>query len=361
MWKSSVLKASRQMRTSLVMMRTLIALCVLLSPVIDAHGGYRWCTALEQAQPRIVDRITADALKDVGSPPRALVRLKTEGRLPSHEGAKRSRFAELDFDKVRTLAYAWRLSRRNEFLISARGILLAWAATYRTRANPIDEERLPILIEGYALLRSDIDDRDRYMIDRWLRDIYLGHDAKMRANKRADNWQSHRIFIAASIAFALNDTEALQNVRDHYRIQILQNILPDGATSDFRKRNAILYSVYSLRPLVQTALLLMSADLYRTDSDTEVNARLSAGLNWLLPYVRGERIHQEFSPPRSALDRRRAAAGLSAFSGPFDPMRARGLFWLAAYLDREYLPVARLLANEPPDHLAACRGTLGGR
>lgn len=323
------------------------------------HGaalGSSWCQRFAQVGPEVAERIVRDASVAAKARPQAVSRLQMEGRLPSAPAAVQSRSALGDFDKVRTLAHAWQLSGNEGFLRAARNLLLAWATTYRTQGNPIDEAHLPVLVEGYALLRREIHGDDRLVIDGWLEAIYRGHVGKLRASRMMDNWRSHRIHIAAAIAFALEDAQGLAEVHEHFRTQVLRNIGPDGATSDFRKRNAIHYAVYTLEPMVATALLFASAGLHEPDRDPDVARRLKAALDWLVPYARGERTHREFDPPRTAIDGRRAAAGVPGFSGPWNPAGARDLFWLAAYLDGRYVPIARQLATEPPDHLLACRG-----
>lgn len=323
------------------------------------HGaalGASWCQGFAQVGPEVAERIAKDASLAAKASPQAVTRLEMEGRLPSAPAAVRSRSALGDFDKVRTLAHAWHLGRDEAFLRAARNVLRAWATTYRTQANPIDEARLPVLVEGYALLRPEIDGDDRRAIEGWLHAIYRGHVEKLRASRMMDNWRSHRIHIAAAIAFALGDAQGLAEVHEHFGNQVLRNIGPDGTTFDFRKRNAIYYTVYTLEPMVATALLLASAGLHAPDRDPDVAQRLDAALDWLVPYARGERTHREFDPPRTAIDRKRAAAGVPGFSGLWNPADARNLFWLAAFLDVRYVPVARQLAPEPPDHLVACRG-----
>lgn len=336
------------------MLRAGLRLLLLIALHGTAHGSGQWCPAFAQPDSALVERIEQEARAAVDARPQPVSQLQMEGRLPSTPAAAQSRAAQRDFDKVRTLAHAWHLNGAPAFLRAARDMLLAWARTYRTQANPIDEARLPTLVEGYALLRGEIRGDDRAVVDGWLQGIYRAHMAKLRSSKMIDNWRSHRIHIAASIALALEDAQGLAEVHEQFRTQVLRSIAPDGTTFDFRKRNAIHYAVYTLEPMVATGLLLASAGLYVPDN--EEAQRLNAALDWLLPYVRGERTHREFDSPQTAIDRKRAAAGVPGFSGPWNPAGARDLFWLAAFLDGRYKAVARQLGPEPPDHLVACRG-----
>ncbi|MCB0069435.1 MAG: alginate lyase family protein, partial [Caldilineaceae bacterium] len=193
------------------------------------------------------------------------------------------------------------------------------------------------------------------------RGILAGHLAKLRGRQQANNWQSHRIHIAVSIASALQDTERLIELRRYFRAHAARNIRPDGSTFDFRLRDAIHYAVYTLQPQVETALLLEAAGLLAFDDRPDGTlARLRAGLDWLVPYAQGRRTHIEFETRKMPTDKKRAAAGVPGYSGKWDPAGARHLYWLAAYMDGTYLPIAKALASEPPQHLEACRGEATG-
>ena len=328
----------------------------LLFLVTGAHGVLVRCPALGQTPPDVAARIVAKASAAIGAAPQPVARLKSEGLLPTHRLAVQASRARQDFDKVRALAYAWRLTGRGEYLGSARVILLAWAGTFRTSANPIDEARLPVLAEGYALVRADLAVADRLAVDAWWRGILAGHLAKLRGRQQANNWQSHRIHIATAIAFALEDLGALNELSRHHRTQVLRNIRSDGSTFDFRQRDAIRYAAYTLQPLVETQLLLAEAVPLPAFQMREVLTRLEAGLDWLLPYADGRRTHVEFAARKMPTDRKRAEAGITGYSRLLDPPGARPLFLLATSLDPSYRPVAATLSAQAPDPLVACRG-----
>jgi hypothetical protein len=313
------------------------------------------CPALGRAPPGVVARITVEAEAAVGATPQPVPRLNSSGLLPTDWLAVQSHLARQDFDKVRVLAYGWRLARDSAFLATARDILLGWTKTFRTQANPIDEARLPVLAEGYALLRQDLAKSDRDTIDQWWRGILDRHMDQLRGRQQANNWQSHRIHIATSIAFALEDQVALAELSRHHRTQVLRNIRPDGSTFDFQLRDAIRYAVYTLQPLVEARLLLAETAPLASMHDRDVEARLAAGLDWLVPYAEGWRTHIEFEKRKMPTDHRRAEAGVPGYTGPWDPAGARDLFWLATYLDDSYIAIARRLAPAPSDVLLACR------
>jgi hypothetical protein len=71
-------------------------------------------------------------------------------------------------------------------------------------------------------------------------------------------------------------------------------------------------------------------------------ASLERGIRFLLPYVRGERVHLEFVRTTVQFDRRRAAAG-DAFvriGAPWDPLQGARLLEMAGYFNPAF-------ANEP--------------
>jgi hypothetical protein len=332
-----------------------LTLMVLCRAAAAGPGGCR--DGLTGASGELRGQILRQATEALADDPNPIGRLESSGLLPSDPVAARTRAARLDFGKVRALAFAWRFGRDEAHLTAARDFVLAWASTHRSKGNPIDEAALPTLVQGYALIRDDLQPADRSEIDRWLASVFRQHYRRIRSYKGSTNWQSHRIHIAASIASALRDTKSLIELRRHFRAHAARNIRPDGSTFDFRLRDAIRYAVYTLQPQVETALLLEAAGLLAFDDRTDGTlARLRAGLDWLVPYAQGRRTHIEFETRQMPTDKKRAAAGVPGYSGKWNPDAARHLFWLAAYMDGTYLPIARALASEPPQHLVACRG-----
>ncbi len=73
---------------------------------------------------------------------------------------------------------------------------------------------------------------------------------------------------------------------------------------------------------------------------------VSSVIDWLTPYVEGQKTHQEFVHSRIAFDAQRLAAGQAEYAGPWQAERAVNTLALASLLDDRYAPLlASLLAT----------------
>ena len=320
-----------------------------------------WCS-VDPARPA-ARSILQSAQRHRDDRPHALAHVHTEGTLP-HQGIRdQSLEAEADWQIALRAALAWRIGHDPRYLRQVDAYLLAWAAIYEPDFNPIDETNLDALIEAYSLTRQALNAPTRAAMQTLLRRLGEGYLERMHALIRsprggeANNWQSHRIKLVALAGAALGDDAMLQQATLLFQQQVAGNIHPDGSVYDFSERDALHYVVYDLQPLVQAAL---SVKPYASVDDwlhyeTSNGASLAKALDWLRPYAEGSRSHEEFVHSKVKFDAARAQAGVSGFSGPWDPQTSTALYWLAARLDARYLPVAKTLSAQAPDWIGVCR------
>lgn len=303
--------------------------------------------------------LLANAQRHLADQPAPLSHVHTEGTLPNHGIREQSIAAEKDWPLMRQAALAWRISGDPRHLRQVDDYLAAWADVYQPDFNPIDETNLDMLITAYALtadhLRLETRAASRRLISN-LGNGYLAHIEQFHGPKKGtqtNNWQSHRIKLVTLAAAALNDQAMLEQAHQLFKQQVADNILPDGSVTDFQDRDALHYVVYDLEPLVQAAL---AAKPYGGDwlSLKANGASLGAALDWLVPYATGQRSHQEFLHTHVQFDKDRAKVGEPGYSGTWDAKSSATLFWLAAQLDKRYLPVATQLAAHPADWISTC-------
>jgi len=303
--------------------------------------------------------LLAAAERHLADRPNPLAHVHTEGTLPHHGIREQSIAAEKDWPVMRQAALAWRLSGDPRYLRQVDDYLGAWADVYQPDFNPIDETNLEMLISAYALTADNLRLETRAASRRLISDLGNGYLARIQQfhgqNKgtQTNNWQSHRVKLITVAAAALGDRTMLEQAHQAFKQQIADNVLPDGSVTDFHDRDALHYVVYDLEPLVQAAL---AAKPYGGDwLNLKANgATLGAALDWLVPYANGQRSHQEFVHTHVQFDRDRAGVGEAGYSGTWDPKSSATLFWLAAQLDKRYLPVATQLAAHPADWISAC-------
>ncbi|MBN3791401.1 alginate lyase family protein [Burkholderia sp. Ac-20353] len=296
----------------------------------------------------------------LGEQPKALPRVHTEGTLP-HEGIYDQSVAAMkDMDLMRDAALAWRVTNDPRYLQFVDRFLSAWVVTYQPGFNPIDETRFDSLILAYDMTASALPVKTRNAASAFIAKLGAGYVAQIDAQKRPlagtwrNNWQSHRIKLIALSAFTLGDRKMMNAAQRLFVEHLADNIAADGTTYDFTERDALHYAVYDLQPLVTAALAARRFNRNWLREKGSNGATLAAALDWLAPYARGEKTHEEFVHSPVAFDAKRREAGIPGYTGQWDPKNATELFHLAARLDGRYARVAQQLSPTPPAWLAAC-------
>ncbi|UVS94404.1 alginate lyase family protein [Burkholderia glumae] len=343
-----------------------LAACLALAAAAQAHAAMNFCAApalqsneVTSAEPG-VQALVRSVEARVNEQPKALAHLHTEGLLP-HEGIRDASEAALnDMELMRDAALAWRVTNDARYLALVNRFLLAWTTTYQPDFNPIDETRFESLIVAYDMTASTLPVKTRNAAAAFIDKLGAGYVAQIEAQKRPltgtwrNNWQSHRIKLIALAAFTLGDRKMMNAAQRLFVEHLADNIAPDGTTLDFTERDAVHYAVYDLQPLVTAALAARRFNRNWLRERGANGATLEAALDWLVPYARGEKTHEEFVNSTVGFDAKRREAGLPGYSGPWSPKNATELFYLAARLDGRYTRVAQLLAPQPPAWVAAC-------
>jgi hypothetical protein len=342
------------------------AACVALAAASQARAAMNFCAApalqsneVTSAEPG-VQALVRSVEARVNEQPKALVHLHIEGLLP-HEGIRDASEAALnDMELMRDAALAWRVTSDARYLALVNRFLLAWVTTYQPDFDPIDETRFESLIVAYDMTASTLPVKTRNAAAAFIAKLGAGYVAQIEAQKRPltgtwrNNWQSHRIKLIALAAFTLGDRKMMNAAQRLFVEHLADNIGPDGTTLDFTERDAVHYAVYDLQPLVTAALAARRFNRNWLRERGANGATLEAALDWLVPYARGEKTHEEFVNSSVAFDAKRREAGLPGYAGPWSPKNATELFYLAARLDGRYNSVAQLLAPQPPAWVAAC-------
>ena len=288
--------------------------------------------------------------------PSPLPKIHIEGTLP-HQGIyDQSKIAKGDWEAIRDLSLAYRLSGEAKYLIQANRFFLAWLDTYHLSFNPIDESGLDALIIGYDLVRRNLPPPTGAKMQNFLRRLAEGYVEKIEKQKSPDagNWQSHRIKLITLSSFSLGDLRLIGKARKIFQDHISRNILPDGSVWDFHQRDALHYVTYDLEPLVTAALAARAhgEDWFRYAAPD--GASLERALEWLRPYANGEKTHEEFVHSNVRFDYVRREAGLKGFSGTWDRKTAGYLYQLAMHLDEKYAGLAQALGGKPQPWMALC-------
>ena len=283
--------------------------------------------------------------------PRARALIHVEGTLP-HQGIYDESLESLkDMEATLNLALAWRLTGKGSYLQACQNYYGAWLSVYHPSFNPIDETRFDSFILGYDLVGWKLNpvhpnQNASRSCGKWLTGYLEGRNITMEGT-RTNNWQSHRVKLAALAAFSLGDKGLMDRGREAYQKQLDVNLNADGSTIDYAERDAIHYTVYDLEPLTLAALAAKAhgQDWYHLTNSK--GASLQKSLEWLAPFAEGKEKHIEFVHSTVAFDAKRREAGVKGFSGSWDPKSSGLLYAYAARLDDVWHPLSKRLGGAP--------------
>jgi len=163
-----------------------------------------------------------------------------------------------------------------------------------------------------------------------------------------NNWNSHRLKVIGCIAYTLNNDDYKKYINEELPMQIEKNLLPDGSGFDFLERDALHYHVYTLEPLIALATVLKRAtgkDYYNYISTS--GASINKSIDFLIPYVTGEKTHGEYVNSKVAFDKKRADNKEPGFEigANFKPTHGIPVIIQAAYFQPSLMEVVKRVTD----------------
>ncbi|HTI88979.1 MAG TPA: alginate lyase family protein [Puia sp.] len=285
-----------------------------------------------------IEKVASGTLTET---PHPIDTIRTEGLLAGDPKKTATQQALQDMNKLYALALVYRVSGDKRYLEHATKFLLAWARINHGRGDPIDDTNLDRAIEAYDLLKTELPKAAGDSIRDWLIETAK---AELRGRYYRpgrpgfyNNWHSHRLKIVGEIAYAIGDTALQGYTIRELKTQLEKNLNPDGSSIDFALRDALHYHVYDLEPLLKLAIILSRAtgvNYYNYTSRT--GSSIKRSVDWLLPYVTGQKTHGEFVNSTVDFDRKRAQNNESAYKAGtlFEPKNGIATLVLAMYFDK---------------------------
>jgi len=293
------------------------------------------------------------SVKAFAEQPNPVEEIMSEGLLAGNLDKIRSLKAVEDADKIYALALVYRVDGNKAYLNKATDYLQAWAKVNKSSGDPIDETKLEPLYAGYDLIRDSINTNAKKVIDKWLNSIADGEINSEHAtgNKGTaiNNWNSHRIKIIAMISYAIKNKSNYKIIEHEMTKQIGINLYADGSGYDFKERDALHYHIYTLEPLVMAATVIYRAtgtDYFNYQSPG--GSSIKKSMDFLVPFVTGEKTHGEFLNSTAAFDRARAKNGEAGYQAGAAFKPATGIYVLeeASYFDSKYLQAIKAVSPE---------------
>jgi hypothetical protein len=331
-------------------------LCFLLLILLSASAKAQYVSLNDKEIQNFKDLIGKDAevkqmftefesIADaaVNTSPQPIDTIRSEGLLQGNPKKAATANAMRDMRKMYALAIAYRVDNEKGYLQNLTSYLTAWAKVNTGRGDPIDDTGLDQAIEAYDLVKGKLKPNDNDLIVKWLKQTadaeIASHKKSMNKESGYNNWNSHRLKIVAMIAYAINDDDYKKYVDEDLKRHLQKNLMPDGSSVDFKLRDALHYHVYDLEPLLKLAIVLKRAtgvDEYV--AVTESGASIKKSVEWVVPYITGEKTHGEFVNSTVKFDLARAKNGEAEYKAGsiWNPKNGFRTLALAAYFDPQY-------------------------
>ncbi|QJD96336.1 hypothetical protein HH214_10895 [Mucilaginibacter robiniae] len=312
----------------------------------------------DTAAARLIASFWRQAALALQEQPNPIQKIESQGLLEGDSRKVASLKAVKDGDKVYALALAYRVYGKQDYKLKAVAYLTAWAETNQPTGDPINETKLEPFITGYDLIRPELSIAQRQPIDAWLDHIADGevHSFSIQPGKGTviNNWNSHRIKIITLIAYTLHSSKYEGIIIPELEKQIGQNLNADGTTLDFIERDAFHYHTYDLEPLLTAAIAIKRAtgkNYFMYESDKKASIKKS--VDFIIPYMTGEKQHGEFVNSRVEFDRKRAANHEKGYAAgtPFNPQSGVYLLSLASYFNPDYASIIQQVSRKKSKYL----------
>jgi len=318
----------------------------------DEFANLKTLIKSDASAKKVFDSYKNKADKALNEQPNPIEKIRSEGLLAGDPLKIKTQAAVEDVTKIFSLALVYRVNDNKACLDKASEYLVAWAKINRSNGDPIDDTKLEELVTGYDMIRGDVTADVRTATDKWLLSVLedeLNSKYMVPGKGTAhNNWNSHRIKIMAMIAYTLHNTGYEKTINKEMETQISLNLYPDGSSYDFKERDALHYHIYTLEPLITTATVIYRAtgkDYFDYESDKGSSIKKST--DFLVPFVTGEKTHQEFLNSNVSFDKKRAANGEKDYAAGALFKTATGIHVLeeAAYFNGKYLAAAQKAAQ----------------
>jgi hypothetical protein len=285
--------------------------------------------------------------------PNPIVEILSQGLLAGDPRKTASLKAVEDAYKTYALALAYTYLGKKEYLIKATDFLKAWANTNKATGDPINQTKLEDMVTAYDLVRSKIKADERTLIDTWMKSIAdaMVNSATAKGNRGTaiNNWNSHRIKMITLIAYTLHDDSYNSIITQELEKQLNVNLNPDGTTHDLLERDAFHYQTYDLEPLLSTCIAIYRAGGKNYFSYQTANgSSIKKCVDYMTPFMTGEKTHPEFVNSKVAFDLKRAQNNEKGYAPGtlFEPKNGIETFALAAYFDDGYADIIRKAAHD---------------
>jgi hypothetical protein len=310
------------------------------------------------------EALKADADAVLDDRPDPLAQIIYEGHVSNHPDRLHSVKHLQDMDKLYALTWVYVVSGDGVYSTKAIEFVEAWANTYRTEGNDVNDNKLLICMDTYRWLKKQMSPSQRERIRKWIQTIGEAQKKKWDDERRG-NHAAKRLKIMYFSACLDNDRDRIEWVQPKIQIVWNSTLHENGETYDFRRRDALSLHFSSVTAFLQIAHIgrLTAKDHYHLEADS--GGSIARTLEFALPYIKGEKIHPEWVNTQTKLDKDRwAEAGDPYYKPgkPWESWEAYESLLLASAFDKSMgVSVERLrrAKKQPMPRLGVLAETIG--
>jgi hypothetical protein len=307
----------------------------------------------DKRYPKAFEEYQKTADQSLSDTPNPIATILSQGLLAGDSRKTASLKALEDANKVYALAFAYQLSGKKEYLDKAVSFFTAWAKANKATDDPINQTKLEDMVTAYDLVRDELQPADKNLTDIWLRSIadalVNSKYAKGNRGTAINNWNSHRIKMIVLIAYTLHDSRYDDIITTELEKQLNINLSPDGTTHDLVERDAFHYQTYDIEPLISACIAI-----YRATGKNYFTWKTANGstikncVDYMIPFMTGEKTHPEFVKSTVPFDKKRAENGEKGYAPGtlFEPKNGIYTFSIAAYFDKGYNNIIRKATHD---------------
>lgn len=341
-------------------MKNLLLTLFLGSLIFTAHGQLislddkeiaALKSALQQTEHvKLKNYLSQSSQNFLGDQPNPIDTIRTEGLLRGNPKKVKTQAAMADMNKMLVLALQYRLTSADKYLYKTIDFLIAWAKVNKANGDPIDDTGLEPMLMAYDLVKNNMPDTSKAIVDFWLKETATAeiNSKRMKPGRATaiNNWNAHRLKIVGEIGYTLGNRQFIAWTIAELKQHIQVNLNADGTSIDFLERDAMHYHIYDLQPLLRLAIVIKRAgdgNFYTYQSPKGSSIKKSVA--WLLPYIKGEKQHEEYVHTTVKFDHDRAKNNEPGFAPGtmFEPKLALPVLELAVYFDETYAPILKQL------------------
>lgn len=285
-----------------------------------------------------------EAEKFLMQKPSPLEEIRYEGLVSNHPDRISSVQHLKDMDYLNSLTWAYILTENLKYAAKAKEILISWSYSYQPTGNDVNENKLLTMFMSYFYLKKEFDLKPVWDLIESIANKQI-HLAEV--NKKSGNRAAKRIKLVLLSGILLERKDFISWALEKYDSIHTSSLYYDGTSWDFLRRDALSYHVDGIQSLLEVCVLARELNYDLFTKENEGGGSLKKSIDFVIPYVLGEKTHREWINTTVELDKKRWSAGDTYYMPGkiWDPIESIDMFLLASIFDSKYLSIAESILN----------------